>query len=285
MIKHDITRVKRRRYQVSKGREFGRRANERLKKRLKKPIPRMVVPSFFTLMNLLCGFLAIIQIYEGFLVYGAWLIVLAALFDALDGFMARLTNGQSEFGTELDSISDVVSFGAAPGFLIYAWAFSDHGAVILLLVAALPVLCGAVRLARFNVEAKIEDLNYFRGLPIPAQAMMLVAFFLTFHHRMEIFDVFKHGVMSPLVTIVIILSLLMVSTVPFDKVPRFTKPYIQQHKVRVWLFIFYAIAIIAFQEYGLIVVFTIFIFRGIWNAAIHFWNDVMSDDEVSVDPG
>ena len=279
MIKHDITRVKRRRYQISRGREFGRRTNERIKQRLKKPIPRMVVPSFFTLMNLFCGFLAILQVYEGYLVYGAWLIVLAALFDALDGFMARLTNGQSEFGLELDSISDVVSFGAAPGFLIYAWIFSGHGALILLFVAALPVLCGAVRLARFNVEAKIEDHSYFRGLPIPAQAMMLVAFFLTFHHRMEIFDVFNNGVMTPLVTIVILLSLLMVSTVPFDKVPRFNKSYIQQHKVRVFLFIFYALAIIAFQEYGLIVVFTIFIFRGIWNSAKRFWQDVMSDDE------
>lgn len=274
MIKHNLNRAKRRR-----GREFGRRTNERIKNRLKKPIPRAVVPSFFTLMNLFCGFLAIVQIYEGSLVYGAWLIVLAALFDALDGFMARLTNGTSVFGGELDSLSDVVSFGAAPGFLLYAWAFSGSPGFALLLVAALPVLCGAVRLARFNMESKIETHDYFRGLPIPAQAMMLVAFFLTFHQSLEYFEGFKQGLNTVLIPVIIVLSLLMVSTVPFDKIPKFTRESLIRNRGNVILFFIYGLTILFLQEYGLMIVFSVFILKGLVMAGVAFWQDVMSDVE------
>lgn len=280
-VKSNIPRNKIR----GRGKEFRQKANQRFKERIKKPIPRSVYPSFFTLMNLFSGFLAIIMIYEGKLINGAWLIVLAAFFDALDGFMARLTNGDSDFGIELDSISDVVSFGAAPGFLIYAFAFSDSTNMALPIIAALPVLCGAIRLARFNVNAKIEPSSYFIGLPIPAQAMILVAFFLTFQGSPELFEGFKHGVNSVIITIIIVLSLLMVSTVPFDKVPRFNKEYMRQNRGLVFLFIVYALTILVLQEYGLIIVFTIFILRGLIVFAIRFWNDLMGDDELPSEAG
>ena len=136
------------------------RYNQRLKQRFKQPIPRVIVPSFFTLMNLFCGFLAIIQISEGYLHYGAWLIVLAGLFDALDGFMARITNSTSAFGIELDSLSDVVSFGVAPGFLLYYFGLNELQ-VPGLILAALPAVCGAIRLARFNVDAKAAPSDVF----------------------------------------------------------------------------------------------------------------------------
>lgn len=106
-------------------------------------------------MNLFCGFLAIISIAEGRLFFGAWLIVFAGLFDALDGFMARLSNATSQFGIELDSICDVVSFGVAPGFLLYSYGLSELPFVGIILSALTP-LCGAVRLARFNVEVQGE---------------------------------------------------------------------------------------------------------------------------------
>jgi len=239
----------------------------------------MVFPSFFTLMNLFCGFLAIIQIFQGSLVNGAWLIVFAAFFDVLDGFMARLTNGTSEFGIELDSLSDIVSFGAAPGFLIYVWAFSDTPGFGLPLVAALPVLCGAIRLARFNVEAKEESQEFFRGLPIPAQAMMLVAFYLTFNENIELFDVFKQGISTVIIPVIIILSLLMVSTVPFDKIPRFSKEAIRNNKAKFLLFLVYGLAILFLQEYGLMIVFSLFIVRALFISALRFWQDIMKDIE------
>jgi len=273
--------IPRRRFR-GRGREFRIKANERLRQRINKPLPRAIVPSFFTLMNLFSGFLAIVMIFEGKLVVGAWLIVLAAFFDALDGFMARMTNGDSLFGIELDSLSDVVSFGAAPGFLIYVWAFSGSPNIALPLIAALPVLCGAIRLARFNVEAKAESTSFFRGLPIPAQAMMLVALFLTFHASPSYFEVFKHGANSVLIPVIIVLSLLMVSTVPFDKIPRFNREYMRSNRPVVFMFIFYALAILIFQEIGLIIVFTLFIFRGLYLFAVRFWDDLMGEESLGV---
>lgn len=251
--------------------------NRNLKKKFKKPIPRTVVPSFFTLMNLLSGFMAIVMIMENKLEFGAWLIVLAGLFDLMDGFMARLANATSNFGIELDSLSDIVSFGVAPGILIYKYALFQI-AVPGIIVASLPALFGAVRLARFNVEAVTANYSYFRGLPIPAQATMNVAFFLTFQNQFEIFDVFQNGVKSVLIPLVILLSLLMVSTVPFDKVPRFTGPVDKKQKGLILLYIGYLVTILVFQEYGLMAVFSFFIVRAIVKASIKFWKEINEDD-------
>ena len=244
--------------------------------RKRRPLPRVMIPSFFTLMNLFCGFVSIIQIYKGNLVPGSWLIVFAGLFDALDGLMARLTNATSAFGIELDSLSDVVSFGVAPGFLIFRFgveSLSTAGIII----AALPALCGAIRLARFNVETRELKMDYFRGLPIPAQATMLVAFYLTFNDDLYLFEHFKYGVNNVLVPMVILLSLLMVSTVPFDKIPRFSRHYIRQHRGKTLLFVGYLIAIILFREYGLMAVFTVFIGKGLVMAAVRFSNDITNN--------
>lgn len=247
--------------------------NKNLRRKFRKPIPRTIVPSFFTLMNLFCGFAAIIQVLQDKLTFAAWLIVLAGLFDLLDGFMARLANATSAFGIELDSLSDVVSFGVAPGILIYAFSLQDLSTPGVL-ISALPALCGAVRLGRFNVEAVTENYSYFRGLPIPAQAVMIVAFFLTFHDRLELFDTFKYGVNGIVIPMVILLSLLMVSTVPFDKVPRFTGSKTKELRNQIILFLGYLIIIIFFQEYGLMVVFSFFTIRALIKSAIKFWNEL-----------
>ena len=249
-------------------------------KKPRKPIPRIIVPSFFTLMNLFCGFLAILHIYDGRMELGAWLIVFAGLFDALDGFMARLSNATSEFGIELDSLSDVVSFGAAPGFLMYAASLQELF-FLGIMVSALPPLCGAVRLARFNVETKISESNddCFRGLPIPAQALMLTAIYLTFHDQLELFEHLEYGFNSVLIPTTILLSFLMVSTVPFDKIPRFEKGSIKRNKTRYLFFLAYGITIILFQEYGLIAVFLVFITRGLWQSGKNLFFTIMNGDE------
>ncbi len=247
--------------------------NRQLRKKFNKPIPRTIVPSFFTLMNLFCGFLAIIQIYEGKLEFGAWLIVLAALFDLMDGFMARLANATTEFGIELDSLSDMVSFGVAPAFLFYS--YSMHELMIIgIIISAFPALCGAVRLGRFNLDARIEDRDYFKGLPIPAMAMMLVSLFLIFHQSPELFEGYKYGFNSMIIPVILLLSLLMVSTVPFDKIPRFNKEHIRKHRGRFYLFLFYFVMVAALQEYGLILVFSIFIAKGVVVALVRFWREI-----------
>lgn len=263
-------------YPIQKWKRFRRRRKKKNGGK-KKQIPRIIVPSFFTLMNLFCGFLAIISIAEGRLFFGAWLIVFAGLFDALDGFMARLSNATSQFGIELDSISDVVSFGVAPGFLLYAFGLSSLPFVGIIL-SALPPLCGAVRLARYNVDAQERRPDYFKGLPIPAQAIMISAFYLTFFDRLELFMDFKNGINTVLIPLIIVLSFIMVSTIPFDKMPSFDKKSIKKYKGRLFLFIFYGLLIVFLQEIGLMIVFSAFILKGIALGAITFWREAFGDN-------
>lgn len=254
-----------------------KRFRKRFKKRKIKPLPKIIVPSFFTLMNLFCGFLSIILVHEGNFITGAWLIVLAGMFDVLDGFMARLTNSTSEFGMELDSVSDVISFAAAPGFFVYNFAFHELG-IIGILLSALAPLCGAIRLARFNVESKISEIDYFRGLPTPAFAIMISAFYLTFRNRLDWFSGFEYGIISVLIPVVIVLSFLMVSTVPFDKIPRFDRASIKKYKTRLILLIIYFFLIVFLQDIGLMIVFTFFILKGLALGAYIFWKQAFTDD-------
>lgn len=265
-------------YPIQKWKRFRRRRKIRKKRNgySRKQIPRTVIPSFFTLMNLFCGFLAIISIAEGRLFFGAWLIVFAGLFDALDGFMARLSNATSQFGIELDSISDVVSFGVAPGFLLYAFGLGEMPFVGIILSALTP-LCGAVRLARYNVDVQETRDDFFKGLPIPAQAIMIAAFYLTFYNQQEIFFGLEYGLNTVLIPVIVLLSFLMVSTIPFDKIPSFDRKSIQKHKGKIALFIFYGILILIFQEVGLMIVFSAFILKGVALGAVSFWNEAFGE--------
>lgn len=251
------------------------------RKESKPPVnKRVAVPSFFTLMNLFSGFLSIISVADGELERGAWLIALAGLFDVFDGMMARLANATSDFGIELDSISDMVSFGVAPGFLIYTWNLNELGFVGII-ISALPPLCGAVRLARFNVNARLSPTKeHFIGLPIPAQAIILGSFFLTFNDQTEYFDFFQYGLNSVLVPVVLTVSVLMVSTIPFDKIPRFDRATLQKRKGDFILFVIYLMLIIFFRQYGLVAVFTIFLLKGVITGAKHFiYDDFMQGEE------
>lgn len=255
------------------------KAKRQIKKANKPPVnKRIAVPSFFTLMNLFSGFLSIISVAKGDFVLGAWLIVLAGLFDSLDGFMARLAHATSDFGIELDSLSDIVSFGVAPGFLIYQFSLYELNALGLL-VSALPPLCGAVRLARFNVNARLSPTDdYFVGLPIPAQAIIIAAFYLTFRNDTDIFLILEQGINAVVIPLVIVISFLMVSTIEFDKVPRFDKQSIKNNKSKYVLFVCYLLLILFFKEYGLMAVITIFISKALIASAIRFF-------QTDFDPG
>ena len=179
-------------------------------------ITRAVVPSLFTILNAFCGFLSIVQTSQGNIHLAGWFILLAAIFDSLDGVMARITKSCSQFGVELDSLSDVVSFGVAPSFMVYA-AYLHTLGTIGVLIAAMPLAMGAIRLARFNVQLVGFDKDYFNGLPIPMQAITLCAFLLEYY---------VDGVgMTPvnanaLIYLVIVLSLLMVSRIKYRYAPQ-----------------------------------------------------------------
>jgi CDP-diacylglycerol--serine O-phosphatidyltransferase len=166
-------------------------------------------------MNLFCGFLSIINTSQQKYFYAAWLIIIAAIFDMLDGLVARLTHSSSELGVELDSLSDVVSFGTAPAFLIYS-VYLIQFDVWGVLIGGLLVIAGGFRLARFNVQLVGFDKKFFKGLPIPMAAIILTSFILTFYKEGEGFSKFYTQWIIPLV---IILSILMVSKIKYDTLP------------------------------------------------------------------
>lgn len=138
-----------------------------------------VLPNLITTMNLFMGYQAIVQAVKGEFLFAAYAIVAAAVFDLLDGRVARMTQSMSKFGAEYDSLCDLVSFGVAPGVLLYLWALQPFGRVGAL-VSFLFAACGALRLARFNVQANIIEKAYFQGLPIPMAAGIVASSVLAF---------------------------------------------------------------------------------------------------------
>jgi CDP-diacylglycerol--serine O-phosphatidyltransferase len=136
-----------------------------------------LLPNAFTTAALFAGFYAIVMAMNQNFEYACWAIFVAMVLDALDGRIARLTNTQSEFGAQYDSLSDMVSFGAAPALVIYE--FSLRGLGKLGWIAAFVYCAGAaLRLARFNTNIEVVDKRYFQGLPSPAAAALVVGFIL-----------------------------------------------------------------------------------------------------------
>jgi CDP-diacylglycerol--serine O-phosphatidyltransferase len=139
-----------------------------------------VLPNLMTTGNLFFGFYATILAIRGQVVWAAWAIVAAALFDQFDGRLARLTRSTSKFGAEYDSLCDLVSFGMAPALLLFHWALEPFGRIGWL-ACFLYCACGALRLARFNVQAHVVEKNYFHGLPIPMAAGIVASSVLAFN--------------------------------------------------------------------------------------------------------
>lgn len=128
-----------------------------------------LLPNLITTAALFAGFYAIVAAMNGNFENAAIAIVVAGVLDGLDGGVARLTNTQSKFGAEYDSLSDCVAFGVAPGLVAYAWALTDLGKLGWV-AAFIYVACAALRLARFNLQAETSDHRYFIGLPSPSGA-------------------------------------------------------------------------------------------------------------------
>jgi CDP-diacylglycerol--serine O-phosphatidyltransferase len=140
-----------------------------------------VLPNLFTTASLFAGFYSIISSMHERFVPASIAIAIAWVLDGMDGRMARMTNTTSKFGAEYDSLADVIAFGVAPAILVYVWALSPYGKWGWM-TAFLFVACGALRLARFNVQINVIDKNLFNGLPIPAAAIVLASTIILFHH-------------------------------------------------------------------------------------------------------
>lgn len=141
------------------------------------------IPNMCTLGNLFLGMIAILLAVDGKYSLAAIMVIVAMLLDGLDGRMARVLNAQSEFGKELDSLSDMISFGVAPAVIMYMVAFHDANSALAWTVTAIFPMCGALRLARFNVRPGVP--GYFTGLPIPAAGGVLATLSL-FHNDISL---------------------------------------------------------------------------------------------------
>ena len=133
-----------------------------------------LLPNLITTAGLFCGFYAIVAAMRGSFESAAIAIFFAAIFDGLDGRVARITNTSSKFGEEYDSLADMVSFGVAPALVMYSWGLSDLGKIGWS-AAFVYVACAALRLARFNTQIDTADKNYFTGLASPAAAAIIAS--------------------------------------------------------------------------------------------------------------
>lgn len=223
-------------------------------------ITRAVVPSLFTVLNMFSGFMSILHASRGEFTPACWFIILAAGFDALDGIMARITKSSSEFGVQIDSLSDVVSFGAAPAFLVHQLDLHRLEGFGVLVSSMLMVFAG-LRLARFNVQLVGFDKDHFVGLPVPMSAMTVASFTLDYYSAPEGLQPLAAPFLPWLAAG---LSLLMVSKVRYETLPKFSTRGIREHPLKYGLLLLSAVAVVvtrggaifpllvAFIAYGLI---------------------------------
>ncbi len=170
-----------------------------------------ILPNLVTSGGLFCGFFSVVATIKEDYLLAAVAILVAQVFDALDGRIARLTKTSSQFGVEYDSLSDVIAFGVAPGALAYRWALEPWGAWGWL-AASLYVICGALRLARFNVQVGTISKMNFVGLPIPAAAAVVATTILMYFFMGGEGATHKH---ITLLLLIYLLAGLMVSGIPY----------------------------------------------------------------------
>jgi len=184
------------------------KTKNRSKKRNKKGI--YILPNLFTSCSLFGGVYAIIAAIQGRYDAAAIAILISSIFDGLDGKIARLTNTTSQFGTEYDSLSDLVAFGVAPGLLAFEWSLKSFGRFGWLAVF-LYVICGALRLARFNIQKNNLESHRFKGLPIPGAAIFIATLVLFINSISGITEN-RHII---IISTIYLLSFLMISTIDY----------------------------------------------------------------------
>jgi len=200
-----------------------------------------ILPGMFTMGNLACGFGAIIlatgasgtfdsgsirNLFEA-----VWLVILAAFFDFLDGLIARFSKSYSRFGVELDSLTDIVSFGVAPAVILVSYSLISHGHWAWI-IGFVYLMAASYRLARFNISASLEKKANFVGLPVPAAAIALVSYILFSFELWGEIRMERYFIILALTS-----SVLMVSTVQFEAMPRFDFTQWQNRVKVVFIFI------------------------------------------------
>ncbi|AEA33681.1 CDP-diacylglycerol--serine O-phosphatidyltransferase [Hippea maritima] len=199
-----------------------------------------ILPNLFTSLNLAAGFYSILLAHSGKFLLSAWVVMFAVVFDNLDGKVARLTHTESQFGVEYDSLSDLVSFGVAPAFLMYVFVLKDFGRLGVI-AAFLFMICGALRLARFNVQTTHRDS--FIGLPIPGGASVVAAFVLVFIK----FGINSHKYNVLFLVTMYILAFLMISPLKYRSMKKASTD--KTISIRIFALIVIIISLIVFKPY------------------------------------
>lgn len=169
-----------------------------------------ILPNALTLCGMFFGFFSIISSFKGNYVHAGWAIMIANIFDGLDGWTARITNSTSKFGIELDSLSDLVAFGVAPAVMVFSWALAPFGRIGWA-AAFLYVSCGALRLARYNIQMVSTENKYFTGMPIPGAATVLATYVIFYHTMWES----SPGKSVFVLVLTVVLAVFMISTLRF----------------------------------------------------------------------
>lgn len=230
---------------------------------------RVLAPNLMTVLNLLCGFLSIVFAFKGNYPMSAWLIIFAGVFDVLDGKIARITSGHSDFGIQFDSLADVVSFGVAPAFLIYTSQMQRLEPEMLgLFFSFLPLAAGAIRLARFNTMVSGLEKRNFTGMPIPASAGLICSYVLFCNHFWD--EMRFPGFAAVLL---IMAAFLMVSTIPFEAMPKFSFHRGRQNTRLIVLLVMALGLIVVFPEWALFPVALVYILMQLGRAVYHFMRD------------
>lgn len=198
------------------------------------------IPNTFTALNMACGFIAILFAFHGEFYKSCMFIVLGAIFDSVDGRVARWTNTQSSFGEQFDSLSDLVSFGVSPAIVFYFRFLTDAGRPGMV-ACFFFMLCGAMRLARFNATIDKNKSDYFQGLPIPGGATAAISLVFLSINFPWIADY------KPLTVLYLLFyAFLMISNIPF---PSFKKSeWVRTHKKQVLMIIFLIFASLFIYE-------------------------------------
>lgn len=225
-----------------------------------------LLPNLFTTASLFCGMLAVTKILQDDLNDACWLILISAVFDALDGKIARLTRTESAFGVNYDSLADLVAFGVAPAMLMFSVLQGTGSIKIASGVAVLYATCGALRLARFNVQRTREEKRTFTGLPIPAAGATIVAAFLVYERINPISDL--PAKIMPF--LVVTLSCLMVSKIPYPSHKNLDlerrKPF--DYLVSIILAVCIALAMLPYLPYLLFLAFSAYVVYGVGRAVV-----------------
>lgn len=226
-----------------------------------------LLPNAFTTAALFCGFYAIVMAMNLKFDYASIAIFAAMVLDAVDGRVARLTNTQSEFGAQYDSLSDMVSFGAAPALVVYVWALNDLSksgwGKVGWLAAFVYCACAALRLARFNTNIGVVDKRYFQGLPSPAAAALVAGFVWL----MDDLNIPRTDLSWIACAITLYAGLTMVTNVPF-----YSFKDINFRKSVPFIAIFVIVLIfVAVSSDPPKVLFAIFVLYGLSGYGVYFW--------------